>query len=63
MDFPDIIYRNNNYVENVNATGNNEYKNMIFIQQFYAPKQPSISLIAITFNLQIQERSICYKKV
>ena len=43
MDFPDIIYRNNNYVENLHATGNNENKNMIFIQQFYIPKQYVIS--------------------
>ena len=39
MDFSDIIYRNNNYVENLHATGNNENKNIIFIQQFYIPKQ------------------------
>ena len=39
MDFPDIIYRNNNYVENLHAAGNNENKYMIFIQQFYIPKQ------------------------
>ena len=26
MDFPDIIYRNNNYAENLHATGNNENK-------------------------------------
>ena len=39
MDFPDIIYRNNNYVENLDATGNNENKNIIFIQQFYLSKQ------------------------
>ena len=41
MDFVDIIYRNNNYVENLHATGNNENKNIIFIQQFYIPKQKS----------------------
>ena len=35
MDFLDIIYRNNNYVENLHATGNNENNNIIFIQQFY----------------------------
>ena len=39
MYFPGIIYRNNNYVENLHATGNNENKNIIFIQQFYVPKQ------------------------
>ena len=35
MDFLDIIYLNNNYVENLHATGNNENKNIIFIQQNY----------------------------
>ena len=39
MDFPGIIYRNNNYVENLRATGNNENKSIIFIQQFYISKQ------------------------
>ena len=39
MDFPDIIYRDNNYMENLHATGNNENKNIIFMQQFYIPKQ------------------------
>ena len=39
MDFPDIIHRNNNYVENLRATGDNENKNIIFIQQFYMSKQ------------------------
>ena len=39
MDFPDNIYRNNNYVKNLHATGNNENKNVIFIQQFYMSKQ------------------------
>ena len=39
MDFPDIIYRNYNYVENLHATSNNENKNIIFTQQFYIPKQ------------------------
>ena len=39
MDFRDIIYRDNNYVDNFHATGNNENKNIIFIQQFYIPKQ------------------------
>ena len=39
MDFPDIIHRNNNYVENLHATGNNENINIIFIQQFYIPEQ------------------------
>ena len=39
MDFPDIIYRNNNYVENLHATGNNENKNIIFTQNFYIVKQ------------------------
>ena len=39
MDFSDIIYRNNNYLENLYATGNNENKNMIFVQQLYIPKQ------------------------
>ena len=34
----DIFYRNDNYVENLHATGNNENKNIIFIQQFYTPK-------------------------
>ena len=38
MDLSDIIYRNNNYVENLHATGNNENKNINFIQQFYIPK-------------------------
>ena len=37
MDFPDIIYRNNNYAENLRATDNNENKNIISIQQFYMP--------------------------
>ena len=32
MNFPDIIFRNNNYVENLHGTANNEYKNLIFIQ-------------------------------
>ena len=44
MDFPDIIYRDNNYVENLHATGNNENKNIIFIQQFYIPKHTHIDL-------------------
>ena len=39
MDFPDIVYRINNYVESLYATDNNENKNIIFIQQFYIPKQ------------------------
>ena len=39
MDFSDIIYRNNNYVKNLHATDNNENENIIFIQQFYIPKQ------------------------
>ena len=39
MDFLDIIYRNNNYVENLHATDNNENKNIIFIHQFHIPKQ------------------------
>ena len=39
VDFPDIIYRNTNYVENLLATGINENKNTIFIRQFYIPKQ------------------------
>ena len=39
MDFPDIIYRNNNYVESLHVKGNNENKNIIFIRQFYIPKQ------------------------
>ena len=30
MDFPDIIYRNNNYVENLHAAGNNENKNNFY---------------------------------
>ena len=34
MDFPFIIHRNNNYVENFHATGYNENKNIIFLQQF-----------------------------
>ena len=38
MNFPDIIYRNNNYLENLHATDNNENKNIIFIQQFYILK-------------------------
>ena len=38
MDFSDIIYRNNNYVENLHATGNNANKNIIFIQ-FHTPKK------------------------
>ena len=38
MNFPDIC-RNNNYLENLHATGNNENKNIIVIQQFYIPKQ------------------------
>ena len=39
MGFSDIIYRNNNYLENLHTMGNNESKNIIFIQQFYIPKQ------------------------
>ena len=42
MDFPDIIYRNNNYVESLHATGNNENKNVIFMQYFHIPKQIEI---------------------
>ena len=38
MDLPDVIYLNNNYVDKLHATGNNENKNIIFIQQFYIPK-------------------------
>ena len=38
MDFRDINYRNNKYVDNLHATGNNENKNIIFIQQFSIPK-------------------------
>ena len=38
IDFPDIIYQNNNYVENLHATGNNVNKNIIFVHQFYIPK-------------------------
>ena len=38
MDIPDIIYRNNNYVENLHATGDDESKNIIFIQRLYIPK-------------------------
>ena len=38
MDFSDIIYRNNNYVENLHTAGNNENKSIICIQQFYIPK-------------------------
>ena len=34
MDFPDIIYRNNNYVENLHATDNNENKNIILYNTF-----------------------------
>ena len=30
LNFPDINYRNNNYVENLHANGNNENKNIIF---------------------------------
>jgi len=41
MDLPDIIHRNNNYVENLHATGNNENRNIIFMQQFYKHKQLS----------------------
>ena len=39
MNIPDTIYRNNNNMENLHATGNNESKKIIFIQQFYIPKQ------------------------
>ena len=39
LDFRDIIYRNNNYVENLHATSNNENKNIIFTQQFCVPKE------------------------
>ena len=39
MDFPDIIYWNNNYVESLHDTGNNDNINIIFTQQFYIPKQ------------------------
>ena len=38
MDFPDIIYQNNNYVENLHATDNNKNKNIILVQQLYIPK-------------------------
>ena len=44
MDFPDIIYRNNNYVENLHATGNNENKNIISKQHFNKSKQYSFIL-------------------
>ena len=49
MDFRDIIYRNNNYAENLRATGNNENKNIIFIQQLYIPKHTSLYLLCLTF--------------
>ena len=39
MNFPDIVYRKNKYVENLHATSNNENKNKIFRQQFYIPKR------------------------
>ena len=39
MDFLDIIHWNNNDLKNLHATGNNENKTIIFIQQFYIPKQ------------------------
>ena len=39
MDVPDIISRNNKYVENLHAASNNENKNIMFIQQFYIAKQ------------------------
>ena len=50
MDFFDIIYRNNNYVENLHVTGNEENKNIIFIQQFCAPKQYPKRRILIARN-------------
>ena len=63
-NFPDIIYRNNNYVENVHVTGNNENKNIIFIQQFYIPKQhvikkslKEIKLLLITITIITQQLS------
>ena len=34
MDFPDIIYRDDNYVENLHAAGNNENKNIILRNNF-----------------------------
>ena len=52
MDFPEIIYRNNNYVANLYATANNENKNVIFIQQFYIPKQ-YYNIFSILFNVII----------
>ena len=39
MGFLNNIYRNNNYVEILHATGNNKNKNIIFVQQFYITKQ------------------------
>ena len=34
MDFPNIIHRHNNPAENLNATGNNEFKNVILYNNF-----------------------------
>ena len=51
MGFPDIIYRNNNYVENFHAAGNNENKNIIFIQQFYMPKH----LASLIWNVEFAD--------
>ena len=53
MDLPDIIYRNNNYVEIVHATGNNENNNIIFIQHFYIPKHIQIILFKSSSKLYI----------
>ena len=58
MDFPDIIFRNNNYVENLHAMGNNENKNIIFIQQFYIPKQLSKFLWNYTMSHLKQSQKV-----
>ena len=49
MDFPDIICRNNNYVKILHATGNNENKNINFIQQFYIPKHTGTRKSSLSF--------------
>ena len=56
MNLPDIIYRNNNYVENLHTTGNIENKDTIFIQQFHIPKQSTsyVRAFEICWNLMLK---------
>ena len=61
MDFPDIIYRKNNYVENLHDTGNNENKNIMFIQKFYILKHRVLRTLvhwSFTINCLMCTKSI-----